>query len=207
MAVPADDLRPVGAARRVGPNAIIRVAEALREAHGEPAALAVFRRAGLERYLDAFPDSLVDEHEVSALQGALHTTLPPAQAHAVARDAGRRTADYLLAHRIPPPVQRLLKALPARAAAPVLLRAIRAHAWTFTGSGMLTTRAGPPVQLAIAGCPLCRGIRSDAPACDYYGASFERLFRVLVHPRSRAAETACQAQGADACTFQVDWRT
>jgi hypothetical protein len=60
----------------------------------------------------------------------------------VARSAGRRTADYLLAHRIPKPVQALLKALPARLAARVLLSAIARHAWTFAGSGVFSASTG-----------------------------------------------------------------
>ncbi|WP_235823343.1 4-vinyl reductase [Azohydromonas sediminis] len=43
------------------------------------------------------------------------------------------------------------------------------------------------------------------PACDFYAATFERLFRALVHPRASVAETACEACGDDACRFEVRW--
>ncbi len=43
---------------------------------------------------------------------------------------------------------------------------------------------------------------ATAPLCDYYAATFERLFRALVHPRAVVVETACEACGADACRWR-----
>jgi divinyl protochlorophyllide a 8-vinyl-reductase len=73
----------------------------------------------------------------------LRADLGPAMAAEVARDAGLRTADYLLANRIPKPVQVLLKHLPAPLAARVLLSAIRRHAWTFRRQRQLHARGRP----------------------------------------------------------------
>jgi divinyl protochlorophyllide a 8-vinyl-reductase len=192
-------------AARIGPNAVTRVAEALRASHGEARARAVFAACGLAHHLDHPPEAMVAEADVALLAAALRRTLPEEQARHVAARAGRATGDYLLAHRIPRPAQAVLRALPARLAAPLLLAAIRRHAWTFAGSGRFVARAGRPVQLAIAGNPMCRGIVAQAPACDYYAATFERLFRVLVHRRASVVETACTACGADACRFAIDW--
>lgn len=190
---------------RIGPNAIIQLGLALPGLVGADATRALFAHAGLAHYLGAPPERMVDEQEVRRLHGLLREHFGAAQAGAAAREAGRRTGDYLLAHRIPKPVQALLKQLPAGWAARVLLAAISRNAWTFVGSGRFEARAGRPVQLAIRGNPLCVGLQADAPACDFYAATFERLFRVLVQRDARVVEVACEACGADACRFEIRW--
>lgn len=190
---------------RIGPNAITRVAEVLPAFAGTVAAEGVFARAGLLHHWREPPGQMVDEAEVARLHAELRATLGAARCAEVARAAGRRTGDYLLAHRIPVPVQLLLKGLPATLAARLLLAAIRRHAWTFAGSGDFSASAGRPVRLQIRGNPLCRGLEADAPACDFYAATFERLFQVLVHRDARAVEVACEACGGDACRFELRW--
>lgn len=190
---------------RIGPNAVTRVAEALVARFGVGAAEPVFAAAGLRRHLATPPQDMVDEREVAALHRALRAHLGP-DADAVARDAGVRTAHYLLARRIPKPVQALLRGLPAFAAQALLLRAIGRHAWTFAGSGRFEARPGHPVRLALHDNPLCRGVQASQPVCHYHAAVFETLFRDLVHPDTRAVETACAAAGGDACRFELRWR-
>lgn len=198
------------AAGRIGPNAITRVAEVLALRAGRPLAAEIFGRAGLSAYLREPPQAMVDETEVRRLHGALRETLGDAASRQVSREAGRHTADYLLARRIPRPVQALLQRLPARLAAQLLLMAIARHAWTFAGSGRFDASAplwpGRPVLLTIRGNPLCRDLRTAAPACDYYAATFERLFGVLVHPASRVLEIACEACGDAECRFEIRWQ-
>ena len=150
-------------------------------------------------------EGMVDEAEVVRLHRVLRMELGGVLAGDVARRAGVRTADYLLANRIPTPVQLLLRLLPARLAAWVLLRAITRHAWTFSGSGVFVAKVGRPVVLTIRNNPLCVATQSEQPVCDFYAASFERLFRVLVHPQARVTETDCEACGASACRFEVRW--
>lgn len=186
---------------RIGPNAILRVAEVLA---GEPeTATRVFERAGLASYLDDPPEGMVDEREVSTLHQALRETLGIERARALSHEAGTRTADYLLAHRIPRPAQALMKHLPRPLGARLLMRAMQGHAWTFAGSGVFQTFPGRPHRLRILGCPICHGAQASEPLCDYYAASFEQLFRVLIDPRARIVETACEAQGDASCTFEV----
>ena len=203
-------LTAMPATGRIGPNAITRVAEVLPVRVGRTTTAQVFEAAGLAHYLHEPPQAMVDETEVRRLHGVLRATLGDAEARAVARAAGTRTADYLLAHRIPRPVQRLLKLLPAPLAARVLLAAITRHAWTFAGSGQFSARCawrqGPPVVLTIRGNPLCKGLATAAPACDYYAATFERLFRVLVQAHSQVREVACEACGDRECRFEIHWR-
>jgi divinyl protochlorophyllide a 8-vinyl-reductase len=198
--VPADD----GHAR-IGPNAITRIAEALRARVGEDDTIRVFVEAGLDAYLPAMPVAMVDEAEVTRLHGALRTAFGVDGARAVSRDAGRLTGDYLLANRIPAPVQWLLHLLPSTLAARALLRAIERNRWTFCGSAELQTRAGRPVRLTLVNCALCRDAHGDDMLCDYYAATFERLFRVLVDRRAVVTETLCEATGGDACVFEIRW--
>jgi divinyl protochlorophyllide a 8-vinyl-reductase len=48
-------------------------------------------------------------------------------------------------------------------------------------------------------------VQAPAPVCDYYAATFEGLFRALVHPAARVVETECEACGAPACIFEARW--
>jgi divinyl protochlorophyllide a 8-vinyl-reductase len=193
----------VAAAGRIGPNAITRVAQSLRAAAGEDVARAVFARAALAPRLERPPDAMVDEDEVRRLHAALREALGAAAATRVARDAGRLTGDYLLAHRIPRGAQRLLRAMPAALAEALLLAAVGRHAWTFAGSGRFAARPGAPTVVQIDDNPLCRGVAADEPACAYHAATFERLWRALVDSRTTVVETACCAQGAPACRFEL----
>lgn len=193
-------------AGRIGPNAITRVAEVLRERLGEATAKRLFGRAGLLPYLTQPPQAMVDEAEVTRLHQVLREGLGTAQALQVAREAGTRTAEYLLAHRIPRPAQAVLKRLPPALAARALLSAIGGHSWTFAGSGRFRAQAGHPVVLSITNNPMCRGAALAEPGCDFYAATFERLFRVLVHPSSTVVETHCEACGDPMCRFEVRWK-
>jgi divinyl protochlorophyllide a 8-vinyl-reductase len=188
---------------RIGPNAITQLAASLDAALPADAVDALFAEAGLAAYRRTPPVRMVEEREVAILHQVLRARLDPTRLAAAAWEAGLRTGDYLLANRIPRPVQWLLRALPAR----LLCAAIRRHAWTFVGHGAFAVRPGNPVRLAVAGCPLCRGARLDRPGCDYFAATFERLFRRLVHRRARVTEVACEAMGDAACVFGVAYTT
>lgn len=190
---------------RIGPNAITRVAEALQHRLGAAIAAELFALAGLTRYLAQPPQQMVDEAEARQLHLTLRSALGARVAAEVSREAGVATAEYLLAHRIPTPVQALLRLLPAALACRLLLAAIRGHAWTFAGSGHFEARAGRPALLTIRDNPLCRGQASDEPVCDYYAATFEHLFRRLVHRDTQVTELSCEARGDDACRFELRW--
>jgi divinyl protochlorophyllide a 8-vinyl-reductase len=192
-----------GAVARIGPNAVTRVAEALTERLGPVACRCVFAAAGLTRHLERPPVAMVPDEDVARLHAALASELGSAEAHAVGAEAGRLTARYLLANRIPRPAQVALGLLPARLALRLLMKAIGRHAWTFAGAGRFSWRLGRHLVLAIEGGPVSRHLRSGAPVCGYYAATFETLFQAIVSPRARVVETACEAQGAKACVFTV----
>lgn len=188
------------AGARVGPNAITQMAAAIRAARGESAARQTFAAAGLAPWLDTPPAQMVDEGAAAALHRAVARGFAPATARALADTAGRLTADYLLAHRIPRPAQWVLRRLPAPLAARLLLRAIARNAWTFAGSGRFSARPGAPCVIEIAQNPL------STPGDPWHRAVIEHLFRALVTPRARARVTACCAEGARACRIEIDLR-
>lgn len=191
---------------RIGPNAIVRLGEALTSRIGREGARRLFENAGLGDYLSVPPETMVDESEVTRLHRALRGTLGECVSESVSFDAGIRTGDYLLAHRIPAPVQRLLRVLPAALASRLLLAAISRHAWTFAGSGRFHASPLPGgVRLSVSGCPLCRGARGKAVLCGFYAGTFERLFDTLVRRGASATEVECEARGDAACVFRVSW--
>lgn len=188
-------------AARIGPNAITRVAEAL----GPAMAVPIFSAAGLEQRLREPPGTMVPECEVTALHRALRDLLGDSEADHVAREAGRLTARYLLGYRIPRLLQRLLRLLPARLSALVLVGAIGRHAWTFAGGGTFRQTSRWPLRLEIAHGPIARAGPANHPVCGYYAATFETLFRALVNPTTSVAEIACEAMGDRSCVFELRW--
>jgi len=190
---------------RIGPNAVIRVAEALRAVEGACSVDRVFRAANLAHYLISAPSAMIDEDEVTRLHRALRESVGRDRARTVGWIAGQLTADYLLGHRIPAAAQLALRCLPSGLASRQLTTAIARNAWTFAGSGAFAARHGRPTIFTIGNCPICRGLQSAVPCCDFYTGTFERLFARLVHASARVVETRCLAMGASDCTFAVTW--
>ncbi|MFY9629973.1 MAG: bacteriochlorophyll 4-vinyl reductase [Methylocystis sp.] len=189
----------------VGPNAITRIAEALMAKDGAEGCRSVFTAAKVERYLDVPPTRMVDQQEVARLHLVLIETLGAAKASHISREAGRLTGEYLLAKRIPRPVQKILRRLPRRLAAHILVRAIARNAWTFSGSGRFSFSFRPGLRLALIGSPICRLLQTKEPACHYFAGTFERVFREMLGPSTRVSEIECEATGASACLFDVAW--
>lgn len=184
-------------AGRIGPNAILQLLPVLESQIGIEKTRALLNQAGLK----ALPDglSMIAEDVAARLHQAVRH-LAPEQATAILRQAGIRTADYILAHRIPKLAQRVFKILPASFAASFLSRAIAQHAWTFAGSGQFYVVT--PWQFEIAHNPLIHGEHTDTCLCAWHAAVFERLYRVLVSSHIRCEETVCGAHnGARFCIF------
>lgn len=192
---------------RIGPNAIIRIAEAITAHKDYSNTIEIFTAAGLSHYIERKPEEMVDEGEVSRLHAVLRNQLGLQEAAAISSIAGQKTGKYLLKHRIPSAAQRLLRLLPPGPSARILLKAIDEHSWTFCGSGIFSYQIGHPLILSITGCPICReGHNHSTPLCDYYTATFATIFSALVSPHSQVNETACQASGATACRFDIVWK-
>jgi divinyl protochlorophyllide a 8-vinyl-reductase len=186
---------------QIGPNAIIQMVEALRRAWGLEQTRALLNSLGLGEYVDKPPQHMLPQAQVADLHLRLHGMVDARSFKSITRAAGLRTADYLLAHRIPRPVQWLLKRMPHAIAARVLCLAIARHAWTFAGSGEFSYTWAPRLVFRVRGNPLCSRIGSETPVCHYYAATFERLFRVLVNEDLRVQELQCEASGAAVCEF------
>lgn len=197
------DSQDIAGPARIGPNAILRVAEALGTLCDAQTRTRIFEQAGLAHYLERPPKAMVDEREVADLHHALREILGVEEARRIGWDAGLRTGDYLLGNRIPPFAQAILKRLPAWLAERVLLKAIAGNAWTFAGSASFSTKPGRPTRLILAGSRVCLGASATEPVCDFYAATFERLFRALVDPRTQVVEVQCQAKGDPECVFEV----
>lgn len=186
----------------IGPNAVSQLLPAMRAAGRECRGAALFAAAGATDWLRVPPTRMVSAERVAGL----HRLFREAGEQAVLAAAGRLTADYLLAARIPRRAQTLLRVLPPRPAAWLLTPAIAAHAWTFAGAGAVTARAGSPTVFEISDNPLCAGERATEPLCGWHAAVFERLYQALVSPAARARETACGACGDAVCRVEIGWR-
>lgn len=181
---------------RIGPNAILQLVAVL-DREGPGAGAGFLRAAGVALPSDS---AMAPEADCRAAHLALRRLRPDAPA--LLRDAGLATGDYILAHRIPAPAQRLIRALPAALGARLLAGAIARHAWSFAGSGRFRIAARRPLTFEIAGNPLCPEA-APAPACVWHAAVFERLFARLVWPGAAVEEIACAAVAGEACRFVI----
>jgi divinyl protochlorophyllide a 8-vinyl-reductase len=185
---------------RIGPNALTQLLPLLERAGGAELRETLLARAGVFELPDM--TGLIDEEPVARLHQAMRAEVPDL-APSLAWEAGVRTADYILANRIPKPAQAVLTRLPAWAAGPILSKAIAKNAWTFAGSGRFEVLRGWPAVFLIHDNPVVRGEHAEGPLCHWHAGVFERLCRVLVSDSARAREVACCACGDAACRFEV----
>lgn len=186
----------------VAGTSIAGVAEVLPMRVGSRASQALFEAAGLLHAWRRPPTDKVADDELRRLHQVLRDTLGLPVARSVARDAGTRAADHLLAGHIPRWRQALMRRLPAAAAQRLLQADLRRLAWTFAGDAQVRLASG---LVTIRGNPLCKGVQAAEPGCDFVCALLERLFMVLVHPACRVVETACESCGAPECRFELRW--
>lgn len=166
----------------IGPNAVLKAVEVMEERLGHAETQAILADAQIARLPSG--DHMIPEIEALRLHRwlALHD---PMGAFVIAEEAGARTADYIIANRIPTAVCWLLKRLPAALAAPILMAAIRKHAWTFVGAGAFAVRDSWhfTIDRSAAADPF--------PPSDslfhWYAAVFTGLYRQLV-----AADCICR---------------
>lgn len=188
-----------GTSHLIGPNAILQLVPLLERLGGPERVQEMMASAGLFELPDG--TGMIPQEDAARLHRQLRREEPDL-APAISAEAGRRTADYILAHRIPPLAQAVLKILPPRLAAQALSGAIRRHAWTFAGSGRF--RVVDPWHLEIAHNPVIQGEHGADPLCHWHAAVFARLYQVLVARDARCTETVCAAQGqGDVCRFEI----
>ncbi|MBO6673498.1 MAG: bacteriochlorophyll 4-vinyl reductase [Rhizobiales bacterium] len=190
---------------RIGPNALLQVFNVLNDLLGADETKRLAKRAGLGHHIATPPSAMVDERDVVALHQTIRASLSADQADGVFWKAGDRTADYILANRIPKLVQSALRALPAWAASAILLRAIAKNAWTFAGSGRFSFKAGRPAILTLSDCPACFEVYPPGQPCLYYTATFQGLFRALVHPDAQITDQGSTSPGGRQRIFRLDW--
>lgn len=186
-----------GEAGHIGPNAILQLLPAIGEKRGAEAAGGMLERAGIATVPDG--TAMIPESDPARLFRQLRFEMPD-EAGVILAEAGRRTADYVIAHRIPSPARRVLEWLPAGLAARALSGSIYRHAWTFAGSGRF--RAITPWLFEIADNPMTRSEAATAPLCVWHAAVFERLYRRLVAADVTCTEVRCAAvTGKGSCRF------
>ncbi|MEO0384832.1 MAG: bacteriochlorophyll 4-vinyl reductase [Pseudomonadota bacterium] len=190
---------------RIGPNAVLQVFNALEERQGAQEVTRLAKLAGLTHYREQAPATMVDERDVVALHRAVRSRMTVNEGDQVLWRAGERTADYILANRIPKAVQVLLRALPAKPASRLLLKAIAKNAWTFAGSGTFAFTAGKPATLTLADCPACTEVYRQDERCLYYAATLQGLFQALVHPRARIEDDLSPTTNGRVRRFVLDW--
>ncbi len=191
---------------RIGPNAIIQVAHVLRDRLGRERAEPWLHDATGYTF-DSLPVDMIDEREALALVHGLVDHVGPRLTSDLLRHAGHRTGDYLLAHRIPRVAQWAMRAAPRHTGLTLLLRAMRAHAWTFAGSGTFVVLPGETRRvpdLVFESCAMCRDLHEQQPMCDFYAGTFEKLIRALVARYASVQEVECMAQGHARCRFVLD---
>jgi divinyl protochlorophyllide a 8-vinyl-reductase len=170
----------------IGPNAVLQTVAAMEARLGRTETRAILDDAQIA----ALPSGEAMIPEAHALR--LHRWLAlhqPLGSFAVAEDAGARTADYIIAHRIPRHAAWLLRRLPAPLAAPLLMMAIRKHAWTFIGAGAFT--AGDAWAFTIDRTRANDVVLPPESLFCWYAAVFTRLYRVLV-----ASDCTCRVIAA-----------
>ncbi len=199
MTPPAAASPGVGIAR-VGPNAILQYLPVLEKAMGRPALDAFL----VEEHIEQVPDGseMIEEGLAAQFHQAVRRQFPDAAVE-LAREAGERTADYIIANRIPAFAKAILALLPRPVAEDMLTRSIADHAWTFAGSGEFRVHRQPPITFEIIGNPIVRGETATHPICEWHAAVFAHLFSKLVSGDYSVTERQCCANGAESCRFEL----
>lgn len=181
----------------VGPNAIIQIRPALARYVDADTLAGVFNAAGLGAYAVRDPAGMVPAADVARLFDALREKLGAEVTDSVLGHAGRLTGAYIIANRIPRFARAALRFSPARVAAPMLLNAIAAHAWTFAGGAEVRIGMRAPLWIEMGGNPLA------TPGCPWHLGVLETLFRTLASRTTMLRHTACCAWGDAVCRTEI----
>ena len=186
------------AIHKVGPNALIQTLSSVCALAGPVAHEAVLRAANLQSPPGGW-QAMVPAEQVNRLNSAVLTVLGHDDAAKALRDAGHRTGQYILDHRIPRLAQILLGRLPRSVARSLLLKAIAKNAWTFAGNA--DVRVGPD-WILIRDNPVCLG-RSGYAGCAWHTGVFQALFQAILKTDISVRETHCMGRGDAYCRFEI----
>ncbi|MZP29319.1 bacteriochlorophyll 4-vinyl reductase [Heliobacterium undosum] len=188
---------------KIGPNSIIQTVAALKERYGEGKTAEFLVKVGRSDLTQKLPAEMVDEQEFNDLVRSIQAGFGNQELTQLLRRSGELTAAYLLKHRIPVPIQWILRILPVRSGLKMLLSAIEKNAWTFVGTGSYRFTIENHPKITIERCVSCRGMSADEPICAFYEGTFQTLIRTLVDQKATVKETSCSANGASACIYEV----
>jgi divinyl protochlorophyllide a 8-vinyl-reductase len=183
---------------RIGPNSIIQTYNALSIRFGEEHARLIFKNAGHDRYLNNMPTAMVNEAEFHALVRAIWEEVGEHDTSEILKDAGQRTAAYLLKHRIPGLFQSLVKLLPKRMGMKLLFFAISKNAWTFAGSGTFSFKIRDLIQIHVK-----VSFPSKPVVAYFYGGTFYGLLHTLIDPNVDVAISKCLKKDEIDCFYNV----
>jgi divinyl protochlorophyllide a 8-vinyl-reductase len=159
----------------IGPNAVLQAVAVMEERLGRAETRAVL----VDAQIHALPSGEEMILELQALR--LHRWLAlhePIGCFTIAEESGSRTADYIIANRIPKAAVWLLRHLPEGLAAPLLMAAIRKHAWTFIGAGVFVPDGAWRFTIDRSGAD--DSMMPPDSLFVWYAAVFTRLYRQLV---------------------------
>ncbi len=188
---------------KIGPNSIIQTFQALQEFYGQKKTREILEQGGQGHILSYLPSEMIDEQEFIALAKMLFSQLGVDEAIPLMRRSGNLTGKYVLANRIPKPVQRLIKLFPRPIRLKILLTAIGKSSWTFAGSGTYSFITRPRPLITINNSIIRQAVQADKPVCSYYRGAFETLIWALVSPKAVVEEVECLAGGDSRCRFVI----
>ena len=178
MSEPVQDVAISPSSAQIGPNAVLQLLYVLRDrfarSRGDDLVWALAEDTNTTHYLLSPPQSMSPLVDAVRLFAAVGQSFDLTTARAIFVEAGYRTADYIIANRIPRPAQILLRVLPQPLAIRVLARAIMANAWTFVGDGRLKVTYLIPLRLEI------RGTSLQSPDGIWHLSVVQRLYQRLV---------------------------
>ncbi len=182
---------------RIGPNSIIQTVAALETLYGKTKSDALLRKIGQGYLIGNLPKEMVEEAKFHSLVVALQKEI--GETSAILKDAGERTARYLLKVRIPVIFQKFLKLLPPRFAFRLFLFAISKNAWTFAGSGEFTYSMNQPPEITVNVT-----FPSHPVVGNFYLGTFNALLQELVNPATKIKPDIRKENGNIRCHYQCE---
>lgn len=195
----AQETGPEPPAALIGPNAILQALPVMERMLGAGESAHILQEARIATLPDG--ESMIPEADAMRLHHAL-SMRDPFEAIDIAREAGHGTADYIIANRIPRIAAKILRWLPAWLAAPLLMKAIARHAWTFIGSGRFEADGG--WRFIIDRTEADDLMMPTDSLFEWYGAVFTRLYQRLVHPRARCRDKGPLAMHRFAHGYRIE---